>query len=117
MLSVADYFNSDLSTTCEEVPRYSEELVGQMTNGFVAFCHFYSKFIHGVVEHLFSNKFLPNCWLPNASINEVSAHKMINSVCNKMRVSVSVVVPRLLLYEMPGYLAITSYHFTRGIRL
>ena len=83
-----------------------------MTDNFIAFCHSCGKVIPGVVELMFRNKFFPKR-LEKRGIRAQLSQRL--HVHNKMHVSSLLWCPDLSFMKMPGYLAIVSYHFTRGI--
>ena len=69
--STTDHLNTDFSTTCEKISRYSGELARQMADGFIALHYFYhGMFVYGVVKLSFSNKFFSDRWVPYVLICE-----------------------------------------------
>ena len=72
MSSTTDHFDNDSAS--KKIPRYSAELARPMDDRFIALYDFHGMFVHGVVEHSFSHKFLSDQWLPYVTINMISTH-------------------------------------------
>ena len=62
MSSVNDHFNTDFSTMCQKILRYSGELTRQMADCLVALQYFHGVFVHGVIKLSFTTSFSPIDW-------------------------------------------------------